>query len=258
MKAHDSNRDDAVFFSVELNTQYGQVRGKVRVESGPMRLAELVPTAQMLTDILAERAVAQKVREGLRVTCERGCGVCCTQMVPLSPPEALYLVDLIDALDPASQSVVLSRIDAIIRVLERKSMINDFLRPEYFDDLAMSIAKEYFSLKMPCPFLDANICTIYPYRPVACREYNVTTPAEWCNDPYSHHIEKIPMPAPLSEPLAHLTASLTGMRPRLIPLVIAPRWSGENRSIVGRQWPGADLFCQFMAYVHKVPQKQGK
>jgi len=179
-------------------------------------------------------------------------------MVPLSPPEALYLVELIDALDPASQSVVLSRIDSIIRVLERKSMINNFLRSEYSDDLAMSIAKEYFSLKMPCPFLDANICSIYPYRPVACREYNVTTPAERCNDPYSHHIEKIPMPAPLSEPLAHLTASLTGIWPRLIPLVIAPRWSGENRSIARREWSGADLFCQFMAYVHKVPQKQGK
>jgi Fe-S-cluster containining protein len=36
---------------------------------------------------------------------------------------------------------------------------------------------------MPCPFLEDESCSIHPDRPLVCREYLVTSPAELCAGP---------------------------------------------------------------------------
>jgi Fe-S-cluster containining protein len=237
----------AVTFSVELMTQLGQIRGKVDIASGPLTLADLAPTAFEITDILVSRARRQEEQKGKRISCRPGCGACCCQMVPLSPPEAFYLADLIDSFDPDRHERIMHRFEAIAAVLEEKDMVERLLEPEYTDDPVLAIAGEYFSLKMPCPFLADDSCSIHPYRPVACREYNVTSPALHCADPYSFGVEKVPMPLPLSAPLANLAAELTHTKPRLVPLTLAPRWVAGHAETRNRHWPGLELFQQFMA-----------
>ena len=44
------------FFEADLATPLGLIRGRVAVDTGPMQLAELVPTAIELTNILVDRA----------------------------------------------------------------------------------------------------------------------------------------------------------------------------------------------------------
>jgi len=242
---------DAAYFSVKLSTPLGPIRGKVAIETGPMGLAELVPTALELTNILVDRALRREEQRGQKVTCGPGCGVCCCQMVALSPPEAFYLSDLIASLDDDVQEKILGRIQGIVRIVKERGMVEELMAPEYSDDTALAIAKEYFGLGMSCPFLEDDSCSIHPNRPVACREYNVTSPAAWCADPYSHEIEKVPMPMPLSIPLARLTAQMTDTTPRLIPLTLVPMWVSENTDLKDRAWPGQELFARFMAEVGK-------
>ena len=135
-----------------------------------------------------------------------------------------------------------------------RSMIDELMEPQYSEDPPiLPIAKQYFNLQMPCPFLREESCTIHPHRPVACREYNVTSPASWCADPYSHDIVKVRMPLPLSAPLALLTAHITGSKPYLIPLTLVPLWVAEHTELRKRQWPGLELFQQFITEVGKPP-----
>jgi Fe-S-cluster containining protein len=238
---------ETVSFAMEFNTSLGPIRGKVAVDAGPMRLVDLAPTAFELTNILVTRANRQEEKAGRRISCTSGCGACCCQMVPLSAPEAFYLADLIDSFNFEYKTIVLDRFETIVNELERQSMIDQLLDPEYLDDPVLAIAKQYFHLRMPCPFLVDGSCSIYEHRPVACREYNVTSPAVWCSDPYTHEVVKVPMPLPLSAPLARLTARLTGSKPRLIPLTLVPRWVDENQDLRQRVWPGVELFKRFMA-----------
>jgi Fe-S-cluster containining protein len=235
-----------VTFAIQLQTATGPLRGRVQVDPGPMRLAELIPIACELTDRLVNQALLKEEREGRHVSCRPACGACCRQMVPLSPPEAFYLVDLVASVAPQRRVVLEGRFEAIVTELERRAMIGPLLEPAYTDEPALAIAQQYFRLQHPCPFLEEESCVIHPVRPVGCRDYNVTSPSDWCSDPYTKPIQRVPMPLPLSAPLARLTADLTGARARLIPLALALRWAAEHNELGSRTWPGLDLFRGFV------------
>jgi Fe-S-cluster containining protein len=241
-------------FEVKLATSLGSIQGRVTIYTGPMGLVDLVPTAYELTNILVHRSVKREEEAGRLISCRSQCGVCCRQMVPLSPPEAFYLADLIDSLDSDLRKELFRQFDAITGQLRYHDMINELLSPEYSDDPALAIARQYFQFQLDCPFLVDQSCSIYPHRPVACREYNVSSPAAWCADPYAHDIAKVPMPLPLSAPLARLTARLNGCKPRLIPLTLVPLWVAEHDDLRQKKWPGLQLFQEFMDEVGKSPQ----
>jgi Fe-S-cluster containining protein len=231
---------------VEINTPDGPLRGKVKVDLGPMRLSELVSTAHELTMVLSTRANRKQEAMGKPISCRAGCGACCRQMVPMSPPEAFHLMDLIDSFDPVKRAWILGRFDAVVDRLEDEEMIAPMLDIIIGADPHRAVNKKYFAMQLACPFLVDETCSIHADRPVACREYNVTSPALWCRDPFGNGVEKVPMPIPLSAPLSWLTAELTGEEPALIPLVLVPRWVAGHEDLRVKTWPGLHLFKKFM------------
>ena len=52
----------------------------------------------------------------------------------------------------------------------------------------------YFALGIPCPFLEEESCSIHPDRPLVCREYLVTSPAELCAGPTQEGVTPVPVP----------------------------------------------------------------
>jgi len=52
----------------------------------------------------------------------------------------------------------------------------------------------YFALRVPCPFLEEESCSIHPDRPLVCREYLVTSPAELCAGPTQEGVTPVPVP----------------------------------------------------------------
>jgi Fe-S-cluster containining protein len=235
--------------AVEMPTPDGVVRGKVAVTTGPMRLAGLVQTACGLTNALVDRANRLEEEAGRTISCRAGCGACCRHMVPVSPPEAFHLMDVVDSFDADHRNAVTRRFDQIVSVLEQCGMIAELLEPQPTDEPVLPVARKYFALQLACPFLADESCGIHPRRPVACRDYNVTSPPEWCSQPYDHDVAKVPMPLPLSVPLARLTAALTGDKPCLIPLTLVPRWTGEHAALRTREWPGTELFDGFLGAI---------
>ncbi len=242
-------------YTVKLDTPLGEFRGKVAVQDAPMRLAELVPSALGLTELFVKRAIKKEEEAGRKISCGPGCGVCCRQMVPVSAPEAFYIVGVIHSLSPEMRTEVTKKFSEIEAILMEKGMVEELMAPDYTDDPAMELAKEYFILDIPCPFLVEESCSIHPYRPVACREYNVTSPPENCKNPFMKKVEKVPMPLPLSAALARLTARLTDTAPRLIPLSLVPYWVARNQILKRRQWPGIELFQKFMEMVGPSAEK---
>ncbi|MFH1745874.1 MAG: YkgJ family cysteine cluster protein, partial [Planctomycetota bacterium] len=134
-------------------------------------------------------------------------------------------------------------------VLEEHDMIAELLKPSATDEAVLPVARQYFNLQLACPFLVDESCGIHARRPVACRDYNVTSPAEWYQAPYEHDIAKMPMPLPLSVPLARLAAGVTGTEACLIPLSLAPHWFAQHQELRSRRWPGPELFDLFLAEV---------
>jgi len=223
------------------------LRGKVGVPAGPMRLSGLVNVACAITNGLVERSIHLEVLQGRKLSCQAGCGACCRHMVPISAPEAFHIADVVERLAPPRRALVEQRFDAIVARLEREHMVAELLDPSFTSDPYLPVARKYFSLQTACPFLEDESCTIHADRPVTCRDYNVTSPAAWCARPYEHEVAKVPTPMPLAVPLARLTSRLTGLRPQLTPLTLAPRWVGEHDDIRRRVWPGPELLDGLLA-----------
>ncbi|HVY45497.1 MAG TPA: hypothetical protein VHB21_06435, partial [Minicystis sp.] len=57
---------------------------------------------------------------------------------------------------------------------------------------------------------------------------------------------KVPTPPILTEPLARVTARLTGGAAELIPLPIAFTWVEAHEELWRRTWPGTRLFEAFL------------
>jgi len=237
-----------VAFEVELNTAMGPLRGRVAIDPSPMRLAELVPQALELTDMLTARTAQAETREGRELSCAKGCAACCRQPVPLSIPEVFFVADLVARLPDAMREPVLAGFRRAEAALERAGQIPVWLASRYDEEAALALSLPYFRLGIPCPFLAREACGVHPARPSRCREYGVTTPATWCAVPEAHPVRVVPS-QPMSAWLAQLTAELTGTPVRLVPLTLALRWADDNRELGQRSWAGPELFAAFLRHL---------
>ena len=74
------------------------------------------------------------------------------------------------------------------------------------------------------PFSKTESCSIHPIRPLACREYLVTSPPELCRDPSENQVAGIRLPLKLSRVLYAFGEQLAQDRRGWIPLIFLLAW----------------------------------
>jgi hypothetical protein len=98
----------------------------------------------------------------------------------------------------------------------------------------------YFRLGIACPFLEDESCSIHADRPVACREYLVTSPAEACAQPTPQTVRMIRLPLQVSHALGRIDeGGEPGSDRRWVPLIVAPAWARAH-PVVPAKRPGTD------------------
>ena len=114
------------------------------------------------------------------ISCRPGCGACCSQAVPVLPAEVRSIVSHLDDLPPERRQQLQRRIsDAAGRLAEAGLDASGLPSPSD-PDRARFVAR-YFAANIPCPMLDDDAtCAIRPVRPLACREYLVSSDPKHC------------------------------------------------------------------------------
>jgi hypothetical protein len=88
------------------------------------------------------------------------------------------------------------------------------------------IGMEYFRLGIACPFLEDESCSIHADRPVACREYLVTSPAEHCSRPTPETVKAVRLPLKVWTSVARMDEPPPEARSICwVPLILAPEWA---------------------------------
>ncbi len=193
---------------------------ELTVPSAPTSVEALLPILRGLSSLFAERATGQRETEGRAISCRAGCGACCRQLVPLAPSEARALARLVDALPEPRRSVIRGRFDDGLARLEAAGLLGRMGTRTAEERAALGIA--YFQQAIACPFLEDESCSIHPDRPMACREYLVTSPAENCRTPSADTIEKVTLEA---DPLPALVQVEGG---GWVALILALRYRDDN------------------------------
>ena len=125
-----------------------------------------------------------------QISCSKGCSYCCSQHIGVSLQDGDAIVywlhlhqDIRDGfMDryPAWRES-LRRHEAVYQQVNEAvaaSIVNPN-DPSTIKELTQK-AKSYQELNVLCPFLDQEICSIYPVRPFVCATYVVVSPPDQC------------------------------------------------------------------------------
>jgi Fe-S-cluster containining protein len=220
---------DTVSGDVELSGPGWGLRARLTVPAGPTDRLGLLPMVRALSDAASDMAQRSSERQGRPVSCRAGCAACCRQIVLASEAEARRLRALVEALPEPKRAEVRARFAEARRKLEEAGLLEALQAPESFGPGVAELGLAYFRLRLDCPFLEEERCTIYPERPLACREYLVVSPAESCSRPDVETVKQLRLPFKVSTAFARLDDGPAEERPlRRLPLILAPEWAEQH------------------------------
>ena len=238
-------------FEIALNTPAGGLTTALDVPTGFVPITAIVPVTRRLGEE-AMQLEEQRAREtGRSISCQMGCAACCRMMVPLSPPEAFALRDYVEQLPADRRDRIATRLAETKSRLKTQGLLDqlqtvaDASKP-IPDEQLDPINRAYYALRIPCPFLENELCSIYEARPAACRELLVTSPAELCSNIADNPVQPLPVPARIGTVLGLAWASLTNSSPRLIPLPLALDWAEQHRQESAQTWTGSALIDEML------------
>ena len=96
----------AVPIRVHLQTPDWAISSGVEVPAEPAPIQAWLPFLQALADKSVDAAEAAAARDGKKISCQKGCGACCRQMVAISLVEARGLAQLVADMPQERQAVI--------------------------------------------------------------------------------------------------------------------------------------------------------
>jgi len=248
---------------VTLRIGRERVRLQLRIPKAPLSLPDFLPIVAALTDLTVAVAGREAQDAGRPVRCGPRCGACCRQLVPISPPEAIRLRATVAKLDPDHRGRVLDRFEAIKRRLADEGLatpVRTAFRPQDGDRPdRRTVGLAYFALGLACPFLEEESCSIHPDRPLACREYLVSSDPIGCTGAAgAEPVMIVEVPRRLSALFAllshRLLADRFGPTPTWLALVEAlDEERFDTATVVGFSLPGPELFDRLLQRLAETP-----
>jgi len=213
---------------------------KISAPIEPVSAQSMLPLFRSFADTFTNLSAEFARGQGKTVSCKRGCAACCRHMVALAEIEARDLRQMVLSMPEPKRREILQRFDAVLRKLQATGLL-DRLRD--LDHLAQSelikLGLDYFGEQIDCPFLEDESCLIYAQRPLACREFVVTTPPEFCARPAEAKTQRIEALANVSGAIRSIDSNHEAQN-RWIPLVLALEWAEANQQDrphrPGTQW----------------------
>ncbi len=227
------------------------IEASARVPTAPVRVLDVLPVLLAVDGAIVEAAIEQAGEAGQAISCRAGCGACCRQIVPISETEARYISETVASMPPERQARVKARFEAGLRIYHERGIAERIRAVSEADDPAerLRIGLEYFRLGIACPFLEEESCGIYPHRPMACREYLVSSPARNCSDPSPETVQVVPLPGKPSRVMYRFGDGLGRQEPRYLPLLRALAWTEENDGAPQPVLPGPKILENFLREV---------
>lgn len=218
---------------VEINVKFKvsgtSIEARLPVPTGPTRPVELLPILHGLTNIVMDIATKEAEAGGEQISCKKGCGACCRQLAPVTGFEARRLRDLVDEMPEPRQSQVKARFADVKERLQKAGLYDKLLSPEKFTDAEIRpLGLEYFQQGIPCPFLEEESCSIHPDRPIKCREYLVTSPAENCSKPTPESVHCIELPGKVSDAAFRIDLKPDARMVGWVPISLALDWAESH------------------------------
>jgi Fe-S-cluster containining protein len=104
---------------------------------------------------------------GERIHCGRGCSMCCSQMFSISLVEAAYISRAVRLMPEDQRRRLQSAARAYV------SRAKELLGKDDGDSEDEEAITPRPGLRLPCPALEGDVCSIYDARPIICRKWGI-------------------------------------------------------------------------------------
>lgn len=224
-----NEKDENVTAKVELNISGRKLHLEMTLPTAPTDPKRLLPLFQSLADTIVKIGIENAEARGAKISCQAGCGACCRQLVPISKPEAHRLRELVNEMPAPRRAEIVARFDNALQKLQAAGLMERLEARDFASKQeASAFGMEYFRQGIACPFLENESCSIYADRPISCREYLVTTPAENCASPSAETVRCVEMPGRVSNSFSPLGRNPDEHGAPWVPLILALKWSAAH------------------------------
>jgi len=226
MNERPNSQQESVAVEFTLNLGDSQISATAVVPAGHTNLTRILPVLQAFDDSFIADVASKSAEDGRTVSCKAGCGACCRQMVPISIYEAEALSAWIRTLPESRQQELAQRFHQALLKLAAAGLLDRMANEDWLaeTETTRQLTLDYLYQRVPCPFLEAESCSIYPIRPLVCREYLVTSAPEYCVDLANPQVAPIRLPVYFSRVLHAIGAALEHDKRGWIPLVFLFAW----------------------------------
>jgi Fe-S-cluster containining protein len=216
--------------TVELSVFEQTLKGQVRIPAAPVRPERMLPVFQAIADAVIQATVTALEKKGSTISCKKGCAACCRKLVPIARAEAHRISELLDGLPEPKRSEVRARFTSARQRLREAGLLQRLSRLDHLsEEEVWATGLEYFRHWITCPFLEQEACLIYADRPLACREYLVTSAAEHCfPTSTAETVARLNLPGSVSTAVASLNEDPSEQRAHWVPLILAPEWAARH------------------------------
>src|ERR1039458_10251722 len=115
---------DQVSVRVGMKVWDDEVEMELTLPEAPTRLESLLPVFQRVADSLVGLAAERAGAEGRVVSCRKGCGACCRQIVPISEVEARRIGRLVEELPEPRRTEVRARFQRARELLAEAGLLS--------------------------------------------------------------------------------------------------------------------------------------
>lgn len=219
----------------------------------PVKLRRMLPVFQKMSTTFIENGMENIRASGKEISCRAGCGACCRQLVPISEAEAYDLRELVEQMPEPRKTEVIERFKAGVAKLTEAGVFERLEMAAYADDETDydKLVREYFTFQVACPFLENESCSIHESRPISCREYLVTSPAELCSNAEGTGVENVRHYFQVKESVIMLARQKTAEELPYVPMIRLMEWTDEmpddSPERTGKEWIG-DFFNLLSRY----------
>src|SRR5688500_11876971 len=105
------NNDNIVTINIELTVSGRPMKLELPVPAGSTNSYAMLPVFRSLSDSFVQLAVENAEADGKAISCCKGCGACCRQLVPISKVEARRLRDIVESMPAERRTEIEQRFD---------------------------------------------------------------------------------------------------------------------------------------------------
>lgn len=222
--------DEWITGKVNLTIAGKPIEMQMTVPAKQVKPHRMLPIFQQMTNAFVGISVQATEESGEKISCAAGCGACCRQPVPISETEIYHIAEVVEAMDEPRKNKIKNRFSESVAHFEKLHWFERMKNcaemtktetPEVVMKSVQSAVMQYFHEGIPCPFLEDESCSIHESRPLSCREYLVTSPAENCSKPTAETVHKIDLLVKPSETMRFVGGTQNFSKIGFLPLIRA-------------------------------------